>query len=192
MLAGPAEAAARAVSGRRAQQAAVGVFDPARADRGIPRRGGFAAGAGRRVRLRPAVPVRADRNEAAARRPQRPAPVPLRRHLVHGSQEGADRALPVRFRARRAFDTLALARDGATIAAAARRREPGPIVSDHTPEEYMANVETVREGMRRGDYYEVVLRQTFRTPYSGKAVGPVRARAAGQPEPVRIPAAVRR
>jgi anthranilate synthase len=31
----------------------------------------------------------------------------------------------------------------------------------------MANVETVREGMRRGDYYEVVLRQTFRAPYSG-------------------------
>src|SRR5438046_7602804 len=27
----------------------------------------------------------------------------------------------------------------------------------------------VREGMRRGDYYEVVLRQTFSTPYSGKA-----------------------
>jgi anthranilate synthase len=44
-----------------------------------------------------------------------------------------------------------------------------PIESDHTPEEYMAGVETVREGMRRGDYYEVVLRQTFRTPYSGKA-----------------------
>jgi anthranilate synthase len=33
----------------------------------------------------------------------------------------------------------------------------------------MAGVEVVREGMRRGDYYEVVLRQTFRTPYSGKA-----------------------
>ncbi len=47
-------------------------------------------------------------------------------------------------------------------------RAPGPITSDHTPEEYMANVETVREGMRRGDYYEVVLRQTFQTPYSGK------------------------
>lgn len=44
---------------------------------------------------------------------------------------------------------------------------PAPIVSDHEPEEYMANVETVREGMRRGDYYEVVLRQTFRAPYSG-------------------------
>lgn len=45
----------------------------------------------------------------------------------------------------------------------------GTIASDHTPEEYMANVETVREGMRRGDFYEVVLRQTFSTPYSGKA-----------------------
>jgi anthranilate synthase len=31
----------------------------------------------------------------------------------------------------------------------------------------MANVEAVRQGMRRGDYYEVVLRQTFETPYSG-------------------------
>jgi len=45
--------------------------------------------------------------------------------------------------------------------------ESAPIVSDHTAEEYMAKVETVREGMRRGDYYEVVLRQTFRAPYSG-------------------------
>ncbi len=49
------------------------------------------------------------------------------------------------------------------------RRGPAPIVSDHRPEEYMGNVETVREGMRRGDYYEVVLRQTFSTPYSGLA-----------------------
>ncbi len=51
----------------------------------------------------------------------------------------------------------------------APKRKPGPITSDHTVEEYKANVETVREGMRRGDYYEVVLRQTFQTPYSGKA-----------------------
>jgi anthranilate synthase len=64
--------------------------------------------------------------------------------------------------------TLGLARDGETIAPPVAR-ESGPITSDHTPEEYMANVEKVREGMRRGDYYEVVLRQTFRTPYSGKA-----------------------
>ncbi len=48
-----------------------------------------------------------------------------------------------------------------------KRAAPGPIESDHTAEEYMAKVETVREGMRRGDYYEVVLRQTFRAPYSG-------------------------
>jgi anthranilate synthase len=51
----------------------------------------------------------------------------------------------------------------------APKRKPGPITSDHTPAEYMANVETVREGMRQGDFYEVVLRQTFSTPYSGKA-----------------------
>ena len=64
--------------------------------------------------------------------------------------------------------TTGLPRDAAEVAKAPRR-EPAPIVSDHTPEEYMANVERVREGMRRGDYYEVVLRQTFSTPYSGKA-----------------------
>ncbi|MBM3813355.1 MAG: anthranilate synthase component I [Acidimicrobiia bacterium] len=43
----------------------------------------------------------------------------------------------------------------------------GEIASDHTAEEYMAGVEKVRQGMKRGDYYEVVLRQTFRAPYSG-------------------------
>ncbi len=46
---------------------------------------------------------------------------------------------------------------------------PGPVESDHTAEEYMAKVEKVREGMARGDYYEVVLRQTFRTPYSASS-----------------------
>ncbi len=60
----PAEAAARAVSGRGAQQAALGVFHSARADRGVPRRRGFAPGPGGRIRLRPAVPVRADREES--------------------------------------------------------------------------------------------------------------------------------
>jgi anthranilate synthase len=47
-----------------------------------------------------------------------------------------------------------------------KKRAPSPIASDHTREEYMAKVETVRAGMKRGDYYEVVLRQTFRTSYS--------------------------
>lgn len=40
-------------------------------------------------------------------------------------------------------------------------------VSDHTPPEYMRKVDAVREGMRQGEYYEVVLRQTFSTPFSG-------------------------
>jgi len=43
----------------------------------------------------------------------------------------------------------------------------GEITSDHKPDEYMANVETVRGGMKQGDYYEVVLRQTFSTQFSG-------------------------
>ena len=62
--------------------------------------------------------------------------------------------------------TAGMPRDGADVARPAAV-EPGPITSDHAPEEYMAKVEQVREGMRRGDYYEVVLRQTFRTPFSG-------------------------
>ncbi len=41
------------------------------------------------------------------------------------------------------------------------------IVSDHVTEEYMEKVEAVREGMRLGNYYEVVLRQTFSTPFGG-------------------------
>ncbi len=62
--------------------------------------------------------------------------------------------------------TRGLARTGEKLKRA-KKAKSGPIVSDHTPEEYMAKVETVREGMRQGDYYEVVLRQTFRAPYSG-------------------------
>ena len=65
------------------------------------------------------------------------------------------------------LSTLALERSGEP-APPASQTERGEIVSDHTPEEYMAKVEAVRQGMRRGDYYEVVLRRTFRTPYSGK------------------------
>jgi anthranilate synthase len=62
--------------------------------------------------------------------------------------------------------TRGLKRSAAKVKAP-KKIADGPIVSDHEPEEYMANVETVREGMRRGDYYEVVLRQTFSAPYSG-------------------------
>jgi anthranilate synthase len=68
---------------------------------------------------------------------------------------------------REGVSTRGLPRDAEEVAPPPQRA-PGPIVSDHTPEEYMAGVEKVREGMARGDYYEVVLRQTFRAPYSGK------------------------
>ncbi len=47
--------------------------------------------------------------------------------------------------------------------------ERGPVTSDHTAEEYMANVETVRGGMKVGNFYEVVLRRKFHTPYSESA-----------------------
>ena len=70
--------------------------------------------------------------------------------------------------ARGEISTAGLPREGEAMAHP-RKAAAGPIECDHTPEEYMANVETVREGMRRGDYYEVVLRQTFRTPFAGKA-----------------------
>ena len=64
------------------------------------------------------------------------------------------------------LSTLALERSGEPVAQR-EKTEGGEIVSDHTAEEYMAKVEAVRQGMRRGDYYEVVLRRTFRVPYSG-------------------------
>jgi anthranilate synthase len=68
---------------------------------------------------------------------------------------------------RESVSTRGLPRDGEKVSPPGKVA-PGPIVCDHTPEEYMANVEVVREGARRGDYYEVVLGQTFSTPYSGK------------------------
>lgn len=64
--------------------------------------------------------------------------------------------------------TLALDRGASEIRPSDAAAVATEIISDHKPEEYMANVETVREGMRRGDYYEVVLRQTFSAPYAGK------------------------
>ena len=70
--------------------------------------------------------------------------------------------------ARDEFSTAGRAHDGPDIAPPAAV-EPGPITCDHTPAEYMAGVEKVREGMKRGDYYEVVLRQKFKAPYSGSS-----------------------
>jgi anthranilate synthase len=78
--------------------------------------------------------------------------------------------------------TGGLERTGEKIAPGLKRK-PGPITSNHTREEYMAGVEAVREGMHRGDYYEVVLAQTFKTPYSGKASDLFRRMQEANPSP---------
>ena len=62
--------------------------------------------------------------------------------------------------------TLGLDRDGSAVTTSPGFRS-GEIRSDHLAAEYMANVETVRDGMRKGDYYEVVLRRTFSTEFEG-------------------------
>jgi anthranilate synthase len=63
------------------------------------------------------------------------------------------------------MSTAGLARAGTAVRRTAARAS-NEITSDHLPEEYMAKVETVRDGMRQGDYYEVVLRQTFQANFS--------------------------
>ena len=63
--------------------------------------------------------------------------------------------------------TAGLPRAAEQLAHAPSAPDSGEIVSDHTPAEYMAKVESVREGMKQGDYYEVVLRQTFSAPFHG-------------------------
>ncbi len=63
--------------------------------------------------------------------------------------------------------TLGLARETVPVPTQPKAAAPREIVSDHTPEEYMAKVEKVRAGMKVGDYYEVVLRQSFSAGFSG-------------------------
>jgi anthranilate synthase len=65
------------------------------------------------------------------------------------------------------FSTLGLDRFGEELPAPPPAHGSVEITSDHTPEEYMDKVECVRRGMKQGDYYEVVLRQSFSTPYAG-------------------------
>ena len=65
------------------------------------------------------------------------------------------------------LSTAGLPRDTPRIPKSKVKPGPVEIVSDHKPAEYTANVETVREGMRQGNYYEVVLRQTFSAPFAG-------------------------
>ena len=70
----------------------------------------------------------------------------------------------------RAVDAGGLVPAPRLIAAAAPPVEPGDRSSPTTRRKSTWRMSRqVREGMRRGDYYEVVLRQTFRTPYCGNA-----------------------
>jgi anthranilate synthase len=69
------------------------------------------------------------------------------------------------------FTTEGFSRKSSVVMPAPRpapQRNSTEIVSDHTKQEYMDNVERVRQGMKRGDYYEVVLRQTFSVPYTDR------------------------
>ena len=65
------------------------------------------------------------------------------------------------------ISTRGLTRETVTVPAQPAAAAPRDIVSDHTPEEYMAKVEKVRAGMKVGDYYEVVLRQSFTAGFAG-------------------------
>ena len=62
-----------------------------------------------------------------------------------------------------------LERTGERVPAAAKARRPRPSHRTTRRKNTWRTWRSVREGMRQGDYYEVVLRQTFRTPYAGKA-----------------------
>ena len=65
-------------------------------------------------------------------------------------------------------DTEGLPRTSTPVSTAANQVSARTeIVSDHLAEEYRKKVEIVREGMRQGNYYEVVLRQTFSASYDG-------------------------
>jgi anthranilate synthase len=63
--------------------------------------------------------------------------------------------------------TRGLTRETVTVPPQPAAAAPREIVSDHTPEEYAAKVEKVRAGMKVGDYYEVVLRQSFTAGFAG-------------------------
>lgn len=65
------------------------------------------------------------------------------------------------------LSTDGLKRDAGPVSKPVKRK-PRAIEADHEPEEYMAKVEKCRAGMKVGEYYEVVLRQTFSAPFSGK------------------------
>ncbi len=59
----------------------------------------------------------------------------------------------------------------------------GDIVSDHEEGEFAEKVAKVIEGTQKGDYFEVVLSQSFSTPYTGSATALFRRLAKINPSP---------
>jgi anthranilate synthase len=60
---------------------------------------------------------------------------------------------------------------------------PGPIACDHAPGEFEAKVERIRQGCRAGDFFEVVLSQTFSMPYAGTPAELFRTICRNNPSP---------
>lgn len=57
------------------------------------------------------------------------------------------------------------------------------IQCDHGPEEFAAKVEKIRQGCRAGDFFEVVLSQTFSMPYGGTSADLFRTICKNNPSP---------
>ncbi len=153
-------------------------------------RTGYQARAGGRVWLRSAVPVRSHRVETPAPRREGSAALSLRRHLLHGSQEGADRALSLRICAGRPDHrrTGANRCPGQTFAQAARQRnrERPPAGRVHGQSGNGARRHAPGRILRSGAAANLP-GQLFR-----ECVGAVPADSEGQSQPVRIFAATGR
>ncbi|MDH5751909.1 MAG: anthranilate synthase component I, partial [Deltaproteobacteria bacterium] len=61
--------------------------------------------------------------------------------------------------------------------------KPGEITCDHAPGEFEKKVEHVRQGCKEGAFFEVVLSQTFSTPFSGTPTGLFRTICRHNPSP---------
>ena len=71
----------------------------------------------------------------------------------------------------------------AASAALAGKAAPGEILCDHEPGEFEAKVEQIRQGCRAGDFFEVVLSQSFSMAYSGTSAKLFRLICRNNPSP---------
>lgn len=71
----------------------------------------------------------------------------------------------------------------ATVDAAAAEAAFDSVVSNRTPEDYLATVERAKEDIRAGEVFQVVLSQRFSLPYEGDPMDVYRALRASNPSP---------